>query len=149
MMRQLGVLFWFFAAMTLAAGVASAEDYKGGKGKKKYSKKWHKELGKNVLVEVTVEGDDGEISISLVTALEKYYSTASAEGRHMKAHGFVKVKDDGFLVRCNVEYTGGRSKSTAGTDVLVDASMLLKDGEEAVFGKSGKVTIKVKVKELK
>lgn len=148
MMRQLAVLLGFLAATTFAMGAATAEDYKGKKGKK-YNKKWHKELGKNVLVEATVEGDDGEISISLVTALEKYYSTASAEGRHMTAHGFVKVKDEGFLVRCKVEYTGGRSKSSAGTDVLVDASMLLKDGEEGVIGKSGKVTIKVKVKELK
>ena len=148
MMRQLAVLLGFLAATTFAMGGASAEDYKGKKGKK-WKKEWHKELGKNVQLEITVEGDGAELSTTLVTALEKYNSQISAEGRHISTYGFVKVKEDRFLVRCKVGYTGNRSKSSAGTSFEVDASMLLKDGDEAVFARSGDVSVKVKVKELK
>ena len=148
MMRQLIVLLGFLATATFAMGAATAEDYKAKKGKK-YKKEWHKELGKNVLLEITVKGDGDEVSTSLITALEKYSSSSSTGGRHINTYGFVKVKEDRFLVRCKVGYVGSRSKSSTGTEVQIDASMLLKDGEEAVFGKTGDVTIKVKVKEIK
>lgn len=147
-MRQLAVLFTIFAATTFVAGAATAEDHKGKKGKK-WKKEWHKELGKNVQLEITVEGDGDDISTTLVTALKKYTSGVSEGGRHLNTYGFVKVKGDRFLVRCKVAYVGTRSKSSAGTSFEFDASMLLKEGEEAVFGKSGGVLVKVKVKELK
>jgi len=129
-------------------GMAYGQDKKKGKWEKKDYKKF-KKLGKNVVLEFTAESEDSTETFTLNLASNYFQAKKQAKDSSLTLQGQLSLNDGGYLVTCQADWYKFGSGDEDKTDLMVKASVLMKDGEEMLFGKSGDIVFKLKATEVK
>ena len=108
-------------------------------------------LGQNLLFQISVEAPDFEHRIEFMSASDYFKFEREVAGWRIWGRGWLKPVRDAYLVQTGNPArvsTGSKSKSHDG-EFQVAASALVKVGEEVVVGRSGDLTIKLKVTEVR
>ena len=124
---------------------AQAQDDEGKKGNDDLF------LGRNLLFQVIVEAPDFKHTIELMSASDYFKFERDVAGWRIWGRGWLKPVRDTYLVQTDVAVNPARPSKGKSLDgeFQVAASALVEVGEEIVLGRSGDLTIKLKVIEVR
>lgn len=109
-------------------------------------------LGRNLLFQISVDAPDFKHSIEFMSASDYFKFERDVAGWRIWGRGWLKPVRDAYLVQTDLAVNpargSGKTKNTDG-EFQVAASALVKVGEEVVVGRSGDLTIKLKVTEVR
>ena len=109
-------------------------------------------LGRNLLFQLSVEAPDFSHTIELMSASDYFKAERDVQGWHIWGRGWLKPVRDSYLVQVdlgvNPPRRGGKDQKPDG-EFQVAASALLEVGKEVVIGRSGDLSVKLKVLEVR
>jgi hypothetical protein len=126
--------------------VAQAEDDAGKKNSEDLF------LGRNLLFHITVDAPGFTHSIEFMSASDYFKFERDVAGWRLWGRGWLKPVRDAYLVQTDLGVNpargSGKEKKLDG-EFQVAASALVEVGQEVVVGRSGDLTIKLKVTEVR